>query len=342
MWHSLIYLKRTYLLAKVINIICGIIVSSFYVLRSNIEIIHCRSEVASVIGIAVKFFFGKKIIYDRRGFMAEDYVEGGMWNKRESALYKLLIFVDNKLLLYSDKVVVLTHRMKDWLIINRPWSRDKITVIPSCVDLSRFNLCKKAELKIKLGLDGKFLFVYSGSLGTWYLLDRMIDFFITAKTFIPNAHFLILTMSDHQIVKGIIRIKNVSAEDFTIKKVSFNEVPDYLGCADSSLCFIKPVISKVASSPTKLAEFLASGIPVVINSGIGDSDEILQKEKVGVIVKDFTQDSYQKSINNLLLLMQEKEALRCRCIDSAKKYFSLNDGVNKYREIYQALSKKKR
>lgn len=340
-WHSLAYLKRPYLFAKLINIICGIIVSSFYILKNNIEIIHCRSEVASVIGITVKLIFGKKMIYDRRGFMAEDYVEGGMWKGRQSLLYKLLIFIDNKLLLYSDSVVVLTHKMKDWLIINRPWVKDKITVIPSCVDFSRFNLLKNEESKVKLGFDGKFLFVYSGSLGTWYLLDSMIDFFITAKKIIPNAHFLILTMSNPQIAKEIIKAKDARNDDFTIKEVPFEEVPDYLSCADSSLCFIKPVISKVASSPTKLAEFLASGIPVIINSGIGDCDEILQREKIGVIVNNFTIDSYQKSINNLLLLLKEKETLRNRCINSAKKYFLLNDGVIKYKGIYQTLTKKR-
>lgn len=337
-WHPLTYYKRPYLIAKIFNIFCGVIVSSIYILRNKISIIHCRSEVASVIGLTVKFIFRKKMIYDRRGFMAEDYVEGGMWKTRKSFLYKLLIFVDNKLLLYSDRIVILAHKMKDWLAINRPWVRDKITVIRCCVDVSRFDSNNNSKMKAELGLQDKFLFVYSGSLGTWYLLDNMIDFFKSTKKYIPNAHFLILTMSDHRIAKDIIKKKNVKVDDFTIKTILFDEVPKFLQCADSSICFIKPVISKLASSPTKLAEFLASGIPVVINSGIGDCDEILQSEKIGVVVKDFTNEEYRQSVDRLLLLINEKESLRKRCIESARKYFSLSDGVAKYKEIYQALS----
>lgn len=336
--HSLPYYKRPYLIAKAFNIFCGVIFGSFCILRYNISIIHCRSEVASVIGIVLKFFFRKKLIYDRRGFMAEDYVEGGMWKSRDSFLYKLLIFIDNKLLLYSDRVVVLTHKMKNWLMLNRPWIKNTITVIPCCLDSSRFNSHNTDITKSTLGLGSKFLFVYSGSLGTWYLLDNMIDFFITAKQYIPNAHFLILTMSDHQIAKNAIKAKRVNAKDFTVRSVHFDEVHKFLKCADSSICFIKPVISKLASSPTKLAEFLASGIPVIMNSGIGDSDEILQKENIGVVIEDFTNLDYQRGIDNLLSLINEKEVLRKRCLDSAKKYFSLSDGVVKYRQIYQALS----
>lgn len=335
-WHSLPYYKRPYFVAKIFNILCGLIVSSFLVLKYDISIIHCRSEVASVIGMAAKAFFRKKIIYDRRGFMAEDYVEGGMWKGRDSLLYKLLIYIDIKLLSHSDKIVILTHKMKDWLTIHRPMTEDKISVIPSCVDLSRFNFSNNGTIKAELGFEKKFMFVYTGSLGTWYLLSDMIDFFIIAKKYIPNAHFLILTMNE-EIAENIIKAKKVKISNFTIKHVPFKDVPKFLQCSEAAVCFIKPVLSKFASSPTKLAEFLASGIPVIMNSGIGDSDEILERERAGVIVKDFNNDDYRKSVNDLLLLINEKEVLKKRCTETANKYFSLDDGIAKYSKIYKDL-----
>jgi len=42
--------------------------------------------------------------------------------------------------------------------------------------------------------------------------------------------------------------------------------------SNASLFFIKPVWSKKASSPTKLAELMGLGIPVFSNSGVGDVD----------------------------------------------------------------------
>ncbi len=326
------------MLAKAFNIISGIVFCIFYCLKSNITIIHCRGEVASVIGIAVKFFLRKKLIYDRRGFMAEDYVEGGMWKSRESFLYKLLIFIDEKLLFHSDRVVLLTNKMKNWLLDNKADIKNKVSVIPCCVDINRFAISADGKTRDELKLNGKFIFVYSGSLGTWYLLDEMVDFFIVAKRFLSNSHFLILTMSDSCIVKEALRSKPISEDsDITIRKLSFDEVPRFLGCADAALCFIKPVVSKLASSPTKFAEFLASGLPIIMNAGIGDCDEILERERVGVVNKDFSLPGYEKTIETFVKLLAEGQELKNRCRESAKNYFSLNDGVSKYNEVYESL-----
>ena len=46
------------------------------------------------------------------------------------------------------------------------------------------------------------------------------------------------------------------------------EVPRYLKAADVAISFIKPCYSKQSSSPTKIAEYLASGLPVVCNAGL--------------------------------------------------------------------------
>lgn len=336
-WHSLTYYRRPYLMAKIFNILCGIMITSFYVLKYNIPVVHCRSEVSATIGSIVKLIFRRKVIYDRRGFMAEDYVEGGMWRSRKSFLYKLLIFIDNTLLRFSDRIVVLTYKMKDWLITNRSVARDKITVIPCCVDLSKFADLQNTRLRAQLGFNGKFIFAYSGSLGTWYLMEQMIDFFLIVKQSIPKAHFLVLTMSDHLLAKNIFRKKSIDADDFTILSVIPNDIPKFVHCADAAICFIKPVLSKVASSPTKFAEFLASGIPIVINSGIGDCDEVVERDRVGIIIRNFSHPDYKNCTNQLLSLMEEKEALKKRCAETARKYFSLTDGAKKYNSVYQSL-----
>lgn len=335
--HSLPYYKRPYLAAKVINIFFGIFFACFYAFWHRARIVHCRSEVASIIGAAVKSFCGTKLIYDRRGFMAEDYVEGGMWKSRKSFLYKLLILVDSFLLRYSDHIVVLTLKMKIWLLQHRPYVKNKISVIPCCVDLEKFNVLAQVSLKENLGLTGNFVIVYSGSLGTWYMLEEMLDFFLVAKGIIDNAHFLILTSYDKVTIEKQARFKNVSQNDITIRSVPFDKMPFYLSIADAALCFIKPVLSKVASSPTKFAEFLASGKPVIINSGIGDTDDMLKKENVGVVVNNFDRVSYEDSIVRLTALLKNADGLRERCISSAKKHFLLSDGAMKYYNIYDNL-----
>jgi len=53
-----------------------------------------------------------------------------------------------------------------------------------------------ADLKKKLGLDGKFVLIYPGKIGTFYLVDEMLDFYRAMAKAVPNAVFLVLTNDD--------------------------------------------------------------------------------------------------------------------------------------------------
>ncbi|MCM8761029.1 MAG: glycosyltransferase, partial [Candidatus Omnitrophica bacterium] len=121
-----------------------------------------------------------------------------------------------------------------------------------------------------------------------------------------------------------------------IQGVPFENMPEYLRIADAGLFFINPY-KKIGSSPIKLGEFLSSGVPVIINPGVGDTEEIVREGNVGVVVENFTADDYKKAVERLLILKEEGEVLRRRCRDIAKRYLSLDEAVTKYARIYDAL-----
>lgn len=334
-WHSLVYHKKPSMVAKIYDMIMGMLYGALILFRGRIDIIHGRSEVASLIAVFLKLAFKKEFIYDRRGFMAEDYIEGGMWKKRESLVYKAAISIDRILLLESKWIVVLTHKIKDILIKTFPAVKDKITVIPCCVDLKRFVSKLDSSVVCDSRPDSRISFLYSGSIGTWYMLDEMLVFFRLAKDVIPGAHFMILTLGDLNIVKSKITQKRLALDDFTLRGIPPPRIHEYIPLADIALVFIKPVFSKLASSPTKFAEDLACGLPVVINAGIGDTQEIIERERVGVIVKGFDEPSYRQALREVVNLLAEGPAVRKRCRAAAENYFSLEDGAGRYLDIYK-------
>jgi glycosyltransferase involved in cell wall biosynthesis len=338
-WSGLSYHKRPYILAKIFDILCGVFYASYLVIRYKIKIVHGRGEVSSFIGYILKRIFKLKFIYDRRGYMAEDYVEGGMWRSREGLFYRLLNGIDQTLLKSCDSVVVLTERIRRILIEADEELAKKIHTIPCCVDLQRFRYDNKntSDLRDQLKLNEKFIFVYPGSLGTWYMLDEMIDFFKYSKVKIANAHFLILTMSDHRIAKEAIARKGQQLADFTILNIPFSEIHSYICLADIALIFIKPIFSKLSSSPTKFAECLACGLPVVINSNIGDCDGLVKTNRIGSIVEGFNPEPYKNSFDELTRLLEKKQELRQRCRKAAEEYYSLDEGAARYSSIYSKL-----
>jgi glycosyltransferase involved in cell wall biosynthesis len=97
------------------------------------------------------------------------------------------------------------------------------------------------------------------------------------------------------------------------------------------------VFSKIFSCPTKFGESLACGLPVVINSGIGDTEEIVRKERIGVVINEFSPRGYKKAAEELKILLSEKDELRYRCRSVAERYFSLDCGIGQYEQIYHSL-----
>jgi glycosyltransferase involved in cell wall biosynthesis len=108
------------------------------------------------------------------------------------------------------------------------------------------------------------------------------------------------------------------------------DVPILLSLSQINLFFIKPSYSKTASSPTKLAEVMSMGIPVISNKGVGDVDEIINE--TGVLVSSFTDEEFDKTIAAIpQLLSISPDFIRQKAIE----LFSLEKGIRSYREVYE-------
>src|SRR6185436_2282485 len=96
----------------------------------------------------------------------------------------------------------------------------------------------------------------------------------------------------------------------------------YLAAADAGLSFIKRCESKVASSPTKNGEYLACGLPLILNAGIGDSDSLVQDWKAGSLIEEFGDQAYDKSAREVESMLSE-DNIRTRMRDVAREIFDL-------------------
>jgi len=344
-WKILRYHKRPYFFSTFFDITRGTLYALYLKSRGDLDLIHARGTVPAVIAYLLHHFCGMKFLFDVRGLMAEEYVDGGMW-KRGGLLYRMASHGERLFLRRSDGAIFLSHRIVGILQNSQPkLYRDHraIQVIPSCVDLSRFSIPKEkdVELQKKFGLQNRFVFIYIGSLGTWYLLDEMLDFFKEATTVIPNAFFLILTQSRVESFSDRLKERDIRQGDAVVSFCLPREIPRHLSLADAGLFFIRPCFSKLSSCPTKFGEYLASGLPVVINASIGDTDTVVEKEGIGVVLKEFHRQEYRQAALRLTgLIKEEGVRLRQRCREVAEKHFSLQMGIDRYGVLYQALLRK--
>ena len=129
----------------------------------------------------------------------------------------------------------------------------------------------------------------------------------------------------------------VETKNFSVLSVAPAEVPSYLAAADAGLAFIKRCISKLASSPTKNGEYLACGLPLVINGGVGDSDALINDWKAGVLIEEFT-DAEFAAAGRAIEAMAARPEVREKARAVAVQLFDLNTiGAERYVSLYERV-----
>ncbi|MEO6391831.1 MAG: glycosyltransferase family 4 protein [Pyrinomonadaceae bacterium] len=339
-WLALSYHKRPTLPATLWDILAGAWTAARYARRNKVDIFHARNHVAAAMGLWARKFAGGKLIFDIRGFFPDEYVDAGSWPVG-GYLYRGTKWAERQLLAAADGFVVLTEKARAILFDQRSVSDVRpVAVIPCCVDLKRFVLdpvAAQESLRDKYGLTGRRVIVYLGALGGWYLSDEMAGLFAAAHAQDPLTISLVLTQSDGDQFAELLRARGVPDDDFLILEAAPEDVPRFLSAADLALMFIKPGYSKKASSPTKLAEYLACGLPVICNAGIGDVDEVIETDRVGVLIREFTSEAYVGALKEADELMRDP-GTAARCRESAVRRFDLERvGGERYRELYRQI-----
>jgi len=330
-WIPLRYHKWPSAPATSFDILQGLIVGAYFLIKNKIDVVHARSYVTALMALVFKKVFHTQFIFDMRGFWADEKVEAGRWKR--GILYRTVKYFEKVYLLNSDHVVVLSEEAKKEIDKFEYLQHKKIDidVIPTCVDLEKFIPVEGQGLESNQNIT----FIYSGAYGpySWYLLDEMLDFFSVAIETFPSAHFIFLSYLSHMPFHETISRKGLNESHFTINDVPYNDMPLWIPRAHAAIFFIKATYSKKGTCATKMGEFLACGIPVVINEGIGDSGEIVEKERVGVVIKNFSRGEYQERLRQLKGLLMEND-IKERCRNAAKKYFSLETAIEKYYKLY--------
>lgn len=347
-WLPMRYTAKPPVLSTLYDVFCLKRKVAEVIKTNNIHIVHCRSYISALVGEWAKRKFDTAFVFDMRGFWADERVEGGIW-KLSNPVFKMVYSYFKKketdFLLSADEIVSLTLEAKS--VLDAQYTKTKelsISVIPCCVDVEHFDrttvsLVDIENIRTDLGVsDDAFVLSYLGSIGTWYLLDEMLDFYARLLSEMPNAYFLFITMDSEAKIKNVAAKKNIPLDRILVKGAARVELPKILRLSDASLFFIKPSYSKKASSPTKMGELLSMGIPLICNDGVGDVGFVMKTANAGILLKECTATEYDKACGQLSWLKQiDKAHLR----EMAIHHFSLSTGVRSYNDIYMRIEKNK-
>lgn len=309
------------------------------------DMVHTRPGVPTLVALWLKKKYGIKFLNDVRGFWADERVDGGMWNLKNPVFKKIYNFFkkhEYECIERAEHTTCLTHHAKtemhSWKnISNQPIP---IEVIPCSVDMDLFDPNKidqglKIKLQEELNISNDDLIVsYLGSIGGWYLTDEMMQFCSVLLNKIPKIKFLFISPHRHEVIEAAAKKYGIPPETIIVKSGARHEVPILLSFSSYSIFFIKPCYSKISSSPTKHAEIMAMGIPIITNSGVGDVEQITTKYNAGIVIKELKIKEYEEAANEIA---NGKQFNKDEIIAGAREYYDLDLAIQKYLSVYKKI-----
>lgn len=341
-WHPKIYTKKPPLLSTIYDV-WRMRNLSFKLHRTHhFSIVHCRSYLSAMVGLAMKKKFKTKFLFDMRGFWADERVDGKIWNIKNpifNLVYRFFKRKERKFFLEADHVISLTYAGKEEIV---SWNglehlNNKIEVIPCCADLTLFDPTqidtkKRESYAEELVISpSDFVLGYVGSIGTWYMLDEMLSYFRYQLSQKPNSIFLFVTGESPSTIFSKASELGIKETAIRVISVLHKEVATCISLFTASIFFIRPTFSKKASSPTKQGELMAMGIPIICNAGVGDTAKVVNDYQAGYAINSFETSDFEK----IDLYFPNFDKTKCQ--NGAKEFYSLEKGITRYNSVYTNL-----
>lgn len=329
-WTPLRYHKSPTIPATAWDTLVGIVVASRIVLARRVDILHARGYVPALVCLSLKRLFGRRFLFDIRGFWADQRADCGYW-RRDQLPYRLAKWFEKRFLSAADVVVTLTEAAID-VLRERPELHANSPVfkmITTCADLELFHPPAGPPV-------GPFTVGCVGTVTISYLFEEMIDCFRVLRELEPDARLLILNRDEQRYIAERLEAAGIPREAVEVKAVSRAEVCAEMGRMHAGLFILKAYPSFAAVAPTKLGEFMGCGVPCLSNAGVGDFERIFREDNVGIALAGYSHAEKLNAARHLIALARDPLARR-RCVESARKRFSLEDGVRAYDRLYREM-----
>lgn len=328
-WQPKIYHHKPRLLATLWDLWVLLHATWRFSRSGSAELVHCRSYIPAIAALLVGKVTKVPYIFDMRALWLDEMIDADRL-ARGSIIHKILVSLETKLLKEAAHVVSLTQAAVDYLQAQQPHLKNqKFSVITTCVDLNKFKTMNLKTLPKKLGTMGT---VISG----WYHLDWL---FLTLQTQMKkdnDATFKIVTRDSEQKLRKMASQYGIDNSRLEVTSSDPNDIANNIVDLKAGLLYFTSGISKLGSAPTRMGEFLACGIPIIGNRGVGDMADLIERYRVGVVIEDGSQTSIDNALASLDILYQDN-GLAARCRNAAEAYFSADSGAEKYRRIYKSI-----
>lgn len=236
-----------------------------------------------------------RLICDVRGIESAEYEldiryrKGRAPGPAEAWWGKSLRRIEGEAIRGSDAVLCVSRSMIPALSRRAGVPADRFDYVPCAVQREAFAAAARGrdDTRDRLGLSGKLVFVYAGSLSAWQIPERMAAVAGRALSLNPDAVFLAVTPEPDRLEK-IAGATGLPMERVHCLRARHDEVPAYLAAGDVGLLLREENEVNRYSCPTKFAEYLAAGLHVLATRAINEVNETVEATGAGTLLPSLT------------------------------------------------------
>ncbi|MEW6180633.1 MAG: glycosyltransferase [Chloroflexota bacterium] len=303
----------------------------------DVQIVHGESIYSSIYALQAAKESNVKFVFDVHGIAPEE----SEMNNEPAARFKALGKAEEKIIQASDAIVFVSNSMKEYFQRKYQSTFEKHVVIPTCVKTDLFTLDYENRInkRKELGLEGKFVFLYIGTLSVWQWKEAMFSLFEQVRKVNEKAFFfLVLPTSDHETAKELFTSKHISPEKYSILEISHDEIGSLIGIADAGILLRKEHLVNHVSFPTKFGEYLAAGVPVITTPHVGDISCLVEKNHLGIVLHATDKGVNEGEIEKLSRFMEEiltnREIWFDHCRNFAKEWLDWGLYIDRLIDTY--------
>lgn len=291
-------------------------------MRSKVQsgsLVHARGDLAAFASILKP---RAKVIWDCRALTA-DQRRAIASRKGISLQYLALRIIESLIARRSKAIIVITHAVVPILGRRHNLKSEKFHMVSTCVSLQNFTPDKETH-------GDPFRVMISGTLSGAYDFESMFKLIDFLKELTPVRVYAALSKGHTDYWKKL------PIDEIT--SVPHSQMPDLVRSMDLGLSVWKLDLGECLTSvsSTKVPEFLASGVPVVVNHNQGDIGQLVEVNSCGVSLHDSSETSLRAAAAQILRLKEDsKTAYRCRKL--AEDNFSLDEAIIKLEKIYRSI-----
>jgi hypothetical protein len=308
--------------------------------KHRVQLMFCRGAPAGALGYLVHRLTRVEYVVESFEPHAQYMVESGVWHKW-GLRFHFQRYWEARQIETASYLLPVSQTMKTSLL-HRGVPAEKIFVMPCAVDTNDFVFSAEHRRSIRQSLhipEDCTVGIYVGKFGGLYYDKEAFEIFHWAMKFFEKFRIIILSPNDKTEIVNKLVGAGLPEGTYHVCKTAHHEVPAFLSAADVAFGFFKPSPSIRFSSPIKIGEYWAVGLPVFIPEGIGDDSGIIESEKLGALFHlSRLSEAFEKMQG---LLRQDRNQLRQKIRSLAFQHRSFSTNTTIYRKIFNELMHRK-